>query len=301
MSEGEKKPPLTFWTKETFRCPVCSNEVKQEKLLSGGGRLIAGDLTRELRRLYVPSKKFGKVWPLIYPVLVCPKCFFASFPEDFQAKLLGKVGVERARMDTQRRKELILKILGPVDFSKNRSLKSGTASYILSFSCYDYYPPKIAPTFKKALSALRAAWLLGDLVEEEPEKAPHYKLYQDFFYKRALELYKRALDKETSGEERLEVVKNLGPDVDHNWGYPGVCFMVGSLTLKLAPKLAKTPAEELALYEEAKKYLRIAFGDGKMDRQKPGPLLDMTRDMYRELNERMEKLQNAGGGAEASG
>ncbi len=49
MAEGQK---LTFFEKKQSACPVCNAKFFREDLLSGGGRLIAGNLTRELRRQY---------------------------------------------------------------------------------------------------------------------------------------------------------------------------------------------------------------------------------------------------------
>ena len=74
---------LTFFEKKQTVCPVCDAKFYREELLSGGGRLIAGELTEELRRRYEPSKKFGEVHPLVYPVTVCPTCYFAAYPQDF--------------------------------------------------------------------------------------------------------------------------------------------------------------------------------------------------------------------------
>ena len=39
-------------------------------MMTGSGRLNAGELTEELRRLYIPSKKYGEVNPLIYYIVV---------------------------------------------------------------------------------------------------------------------------------------------------------------------------------------------------------------------------------------
>ena len=82
MAEGQK---LTFFEKKQTVCPVCNAKFFREDLLSGGGRLIAGNLTKELRRQYDASKKYGEVRPLLYPITVCPVCYFATFPQDFDA------------------------------------------------------------------------------------------------------------------------------------------------------------------------------------------------------------------------
>ena len=57
----EKSAGLTFFSKEQIICPICNTHFKREELKSGGGRLIAGDLTDELRRIYDPSAKYGEI------------------------------------------------------------------------------------------------------------------------------------------------------------------------------------------------------------------------------------------------
>src|SRR5208283_5339688 len=112
MLEGQK---LTFFEKKQTACPVCNSKFYREDLLSGGGRLIAGDLTPELRRLYEPSKKYGEVQPLIYPVTVCPVCYFAALPVDFAA--IPDTKVRAAELNTDERHESIAMILPSLDFS----------------------------------------------------------------------------------------------------------------------------------------------------------------------------------------
>jgi uncharacterized protein (DUF2225 family) len=71
---SDSKIKLTFLTKQQLECPICENTFHKEELLSGGGRMNAGDLTKELHRIYVPTSKFGAVFPLLYPIVVCPSC-----------------------------------------------------------------------------------------------------------------------------------------------------------------------------------------------------------------------------------
>src|SRR6056297_1836255 len=74
---------VTFFGKEEIQCPVCEEKFYKETLRTGRGRLIAGDLTRELRRLYEATEKYGEVYPLVYSITVCPECRYATFPGDF--------------------------------------------------------------------------------------------------------------------------------------------------------------------------------------------------------------------------
>ena len=82
-SDSEKKPAITYWAKEQVRCPVCKKPFNQEVMHKGGGRMIAGNLTEELHRNFEPSKRFGRVYPLIYDIGCCPKCHTAFFWKDF--------------------------------------------------------------------------------------------------------------------------------------------------------------------------------------------------------------------------
>ena len=83
VEKETKQTTITFYSKEQIECPVCNAKFRREELHSGGGRLIAGNLTDELRRLYEPSAKYGVVYPVIYNMTVCPKCLYSSFPQDF--------------------------------------------------------------------------------------------------------------------------------------------------------------------------------------------------------------------------
>ncbi len=102
MSEAQK---VTFFEKKQTVCPVCDAKFYREDLLSGGGRLIAGDLTKELRRLYEPSKRYGDVRPLVYAVTVCPVCYFAALGPDFEA--LPDANVKRAETNGDERRESV--------------------------------------------------------------------------------------------------------------------------------------------------------------------------------------------------
>ncbi|RPJ07685.1 MAG: DUF2225 domain-containing protein, partial [Spirochaetaceae bacterium] len=87
MKKAEDKiKKITFFQNQKIQCPICGDTFYREELLTGGGRLIAGKLTDELRRLYEPSVKFGEINPLVYPITVCPSCYYAVFADDFLLK-----------------------------------------------------------------------------------------------------------------------------------------------------------------------------------------------------------------------
>lgn len=74
---------VTYFSKDEIVCPVCQTHFRREEMRMGGGRLSAGELTDELRRTYVPTAKYGKVVPLIYPITVCPNCLYSADDFDF--------------------------------------------------------------------------------------------------------------------------------------------------------------------------------------------------------------------------
>ena len=53
----DKKPSISYWSKTKVMCPVCQKAFMREEMLSGGGRMIAGSLTEELRER-APSASF---------------------------------------------------------------------------------------------------------------------------------------------------------------------------------------------------------------------------------------------------
>ena len=87
----DKELKLSYRQKNPSICPICSFEFHREELFSGGGRLIAGKLTDELRRNFEVSKKFGKVYPLAYLLTVCPSCYYSAYSKDFETPDTGEI------------------------------------------------------------------------------------------------------------------------------------------------------------------------------------------------------------------
>jgi uncharacterized protein (DUF2225 family) len=269
---------ISFQSKEKFICPVCESEFHREELLSGSGRLIAGALTEELHRLYEPSAKYGTIYPLAYLVTVCPDCFFAALDKDFQ-KLPGDEQA-RAREDTDKRKEDVNLVFPGVDFRQSRSLLSGAASQYLAVRCYDFYSGAFSPTIKQGLSSIRTAWLLDDLDKAQPGE--NYDWLATLFRKKAQFFYSEALKREQSGAEPLTGIKNMGPDTDKNYGYEGVLYLSGRLRLKNGPRDdAAGRAEALG---DIKRTIAKIFGFGRSSKQRPGPLLELARNLYNSIN-----------------
>jgi uncharacterized protein (DUF2225 family) len=280
-NKEEKKKKITFFSTNAMNCPVCGKSFFREDLLTGGGRLIAGELSDELRRIYEPSVNFGEIIPLIYPVLVCPECFYAAFPDDF-SKLEGKVTHELEGLTTQRKKSIEY-IFPSLDFTTPRTLKEGAASYFFAMASYDHFPKYYLPTFKRGLCALRSAWLFNDLHRKFPSE--NYEYLSQLFYRKAAFYYKLTLEKDQKGEEALKPKMNYGPDTDKNYGYDGILYISGILEYKYGPK--KDPEKRKKSLEDVRRMFSKLFGIGKASKDKPSTILDKAKDLYFKIGQEL--------------
>ena len=291
LNEKQKQRKISYRHKDYTKCPVCSNEFQREEMLTGGGRLIAGKLTDELRRLYEKNEKHGKIYPLAYLVTVCPKCLYAAYPKDWdkltQEEISKIAGAGEARMNSLR------KYFGDANFNNDRDLTLGAASYLLSIDCYGYRSKSVAPTVKKAVSSIRAAWLFKDLGKESPNNI--YKKFSDFFYTKAYKFYHQTLGLLQNGGENLEDAGHIGPDFEKNWGYDGILYMCAILTVKLGPN-EKDLNIRVKNFEVTKRYLSKLFGTGKVSKAKPDQLVEMIRDLYDRINVMIDELYKEIGG-----
>ncbi len=275
---------ISYLQKDAIKCPVCSYEFHREEMLTGGGRLIAGNLTDELRRNYEESKKYGLIYPLAYIITVCPKCLYAAYPKDFND--LSNEEIEKIKNSYQLRNNTLQKFLGNIDFHKSRDLILGAASFLLVVEVYSVRTKKIAPTFKKAVSALRAAWLFNDLNKMYPDK-PYNKISQ-FFYKKSYLFYEQVIELVQNGKEPIEAAGNMGPDIDKNWGYDGILYLYAVLTMKIGDQ-EKDIEKRIKSFEKTKRYLSRVFGMGKASKSKPGAIIEMIKDLYETMGEKLNK------------
>ncbi|EFW37434.1 DUF2225 domain-containing protein [Treponema phagedenis] len=282
--KNEKKElNISFYAKDQIECPICGTKFKKEELHSGGGRLIAGELTDELRRTYENSERYGEIFPPIYQIVVCPKCLYATFLNDFRN--IDKDTIKKI-FDTMESRYLSVRRLIPtVDFNTMRTLSEGAVSYYLAILCYDAFDKKFSPTIKQAVCALRAAWLFSDLGTKYPEE--NYTYVSSLFYQKALFFYRNAVELESKGKEMIAGMRSFGPDTDKNYGYDGVLYLSCLLEYKYGSK--KDPELRKERMQYNKRVLAKMFGLGKSSKEKPGPLLEMARDLYDkfklELNE----------------
>ncbi|WP_411824755.1 DUF2225 domain-containing protein [Leptospira sp. 'Mane'] len=278
---------VSFRAKETTVCPICDENHQKEQMFQGGGRLIAGKLAQDLRRLYEKNKKFGRVSPMDYVLSVCPRCLYSSFPKDWS--VISPAENEALRMQVDIRRSYIEKILGPLDFHGDRQLVLGAASYLLAMDCYQQRGNSVAPTPKKAVCAIRGAWYFSDLHDEFPELG--FDKIRDLLYQKAAVTYGTTLELMQTGQEPVDQAAGmLGPDTDNNWGFDGVIYLNAYLTKRFKDQLAPKPEDQILLLSRAKRTLARLYGSGKSSKGKPGPILEMSRELYDEYNVLIESL-----------
>ncbi len=281
---------ITFYSKNDIECPVCNTTFKREELLTGRGRLSAGDLTNELRRTYIPTQKFGAVNPLLYPMTVCPTCLYAV--DDFDFLSIPSKAVQNIKNFKDVRASYLVKIFGRMpSFRENRDLVSGISSYILSISCYPFFDKKkFSPSIKIGIYSLRTAWLFEDLFKETKDNK--YQDLSQMFHLKALEFYDYAIANQSKAAEPMENIRSLGPDTDKNFGYDGVLYVNAILKFKNS-HLIEDPYQKLKVYDDVKRILSKVFGIGKKAKDKPEVLLNFAKEIYEKIGEETEMLQNS--------
>jgi uncharacterized protein (DUF2225 family) len=281
MQESQK---LTFFERKASTCPICDAKFYREDLISGGGRLMAGALTDELRRLYEPSKKYGAVYPLVYTVTVCPVCLYSAYPQDF-----SNIPLERCKeveVNADNRRDNASLIFSDLDFTSPRTLKEGVASYLFAIMCYEFFEKTVNPTFKSGLSALRAAWLLGDLNVHTPGE--NYDTLSVVFYKKARFFFLQTLEREQNRKEPLANNLQFGPDLDKNYGYDGLIYLTSYLDYRFGAQ--EDPVARVNGLEADKRLIAKVFGMGKASKARPSALLDQAKKIYNAIGAQIVKL-----------
>jgi uncharacterized protein (DUF2225 family) len=202
---------------------------------------------------------------------------FALLPE--KSKGLVMKDKERRIADTEC-------IFSALDFHEPRGLNEGAASQYLTLRCYDFYSKETSPTIKQGLAALRAAWLLDDLDRKNPGQ--HYDWLALLFRKKAQFFYAEAIDREQNGKETLSGMKIFGPDTDKNYAYEGVLYLSAYLQYKYGP--ANESAQRKTSLENARRTIAKLFGMGKSSKDKPGPLLEHSRELYDTINKELNEF-----------
>lgn len=286
MAENKK---ISFSAKDPTTCPVCNEIFHKETLLSGRGRLIAREINPELRRIYDPNPKFGLIIPQAYSLTVCPNCWYTALGNDFG--LLAEEKTQEVMNLTEYRKRMVQAVFNPViiDFYQPRTLANGAASYLLALSTYSFFHHTVAPTVKRGIFALRAAWLFGDLAAEQPKLKEKFYKIQEIMYLKSAKFYNKSYDLMLKNKERIDGV-NLGPDTDTNYGYDGFMYLYNYLNFKTSytePDILK----KTETYREIRRNISKIFGIGKASKERPGPLLNIVRDLYDEVTSYLTDIE----------
>lgn len=279
----KKKPAISYWSKTKCFCPVCKKEFPREEMLSGNGRMNAGNLTDELHRLYIPSARFGKIFPLIYAIGACPNCHSAFLWNDFK-DISDAKSLDRIFNSADKRKEAVEKVFPHYDLTRNRTLLDGAAMYYLAILTYDEVDLCYLPTMKRAVLTLRLAWICTDLDNECP--GHNFNIAAEVFYKKAIFFYQQAVINETARVEKSSTLSMMGPDTDKNYGWDGVVYLCGLLEYKYGQK--EDQALRIKKLDESKIAIARIFGLGRSTKEKPGPLLEHSRNLYDALSKEVD-------------
>ena len=278
QEEPGKKPKMSYWSKNKCHCPVCKKDFDREEMLSGSGRMIAGELTDELHRIYEPSAKYGQIFPILYSIGACPHCETALWWKDFEE--INDNATLNALLDsTEERKKAVNLIFPYYDLKRERTLLDGAAMYYLALLSYEKVDLGYAPTIKRAMISLRLAWICQDLNKAAP--GHNYDFVAQVFYRKAQFFYEQTLINETGRIETIAKVSNFGPDIDKNYGYDGVIYPNSLLEYKYGQ--TEDMQMRFKKLDENKRSIARIFGLGKSSKSKPGPLLEKSRELYDQL------------------
>ena len=285
-TDNDKTKKITYFSRDPVVCPVCGTRFHREEMYTGGGRLMAGKLTEDLRRLYEPSRKYGVLYPLIYYITVCPLCHYATFPEDFTG-ISGQVK-KAIEDESGKRKEGLAGLFPNLNFSAQRDLEEGVASYFLAVMCYDHFEKRYSPTLKRALCSLRAGWLCGDLHRRSPGE--NYDYLSELFFRKARFFYSMAVEREQTGKELLSGIKSFGPDLDKNYGYEGLLYVAAFLEYRYGQK--GNPEVRLKSLENLKRVISKTHGIGKASKAKPSSILEKAKELYEKVGAEIQRLKS---------
>lgn len=274
-----KKIAVSYWSKEKCACPICRKEFDREVMLTGQGRMIAGKLTDELHRIFEPSKKYGRIYPLIYEIGACPNCYTAMLWSDFK-EMKNKDAADAIYTHSEERKAAVNKVFPYFDLTRPRTLFDGCAMYYLSLLTYDDAGVDMLPTIKRAFLSLRLAWLCNDLNDCIP--GHNYDFMAKLLYHKANFFYQQTIANEVARTEKCSLLDNCGPDMDKNYGWDGVIYLCGLLEYKYGQR--EDQQLRLKKLSESKMAIARIFGLGKSSKAKPGPLLEKSRDLYDKLS-----------------
>lgn len=282
MQEG-----VSFFKTNALACPACEHELSTEEMRTGSGRLDAGELQHDLQRKLIPSERFGAVYPTLYLVYTCPKCYFSALKFDFErlsSKSIANITTPDA--STKRTKELLTLFENIPNFSRPKTLITGLASYILALSTYNQMVHTDCPTIRMAICSMRCAWLCQDIIDAG--YTTEMGQLKKIFLRKAFFLYDKALDLNLQGKEDVTKIPNLGPDFDTDFGYDGVIYLHAWLYVNHSPFIDVFDRSENL--SKIRTNLSKVFGFGKSSKEKPSALLDFARITYEQVEQEMQVL-----------
>jgi len=107
------------------------------------------------------------------------------------------------------------------------------------------------------------------------------------FKKKSQFLYNEAIAKEQNGKETLSGIKNFGPDTDKNYSYEGALYLSALLRLKYGGR--DNPDVRTEALQTSKRTIAKMFGLGRSSKNKPGPLLELARELYDNINKELNE------------
>ncbi|AAX17356.1 DUF2225 domain-containing protein [Borrelia turicatae] len=279
---------ISYLTKYEIECPLCKHKFRKEELLTGSSRLIAGELKVDLKREYIKNEKYGNIYPRIYSITVCPNCYLAAFPNEFNAIALINNNIKQILIiRTDERKEIKSIFEDNLNFNEPRRLQEGAASYILAIMCYEHLDKTHNPTFNQAKCAIRSAWIFEDLDKEYPNQ--NYNYLQKIFYHKAAYLYKLTIEKEQNNSEPINAEIVFGPDTDKNYGYDSVLYLSSLLEYFYGNKEDKQYRYNQLV--DIKTLLSKITGMGKSSKEKPSILLDKIKEVYFKISNEIKTFK----------
>ncbi len=288
----KKAQKISYFSKSKTTCPACGHKFHVENYFTGRGRLNSLEISNDLRRIYQPSKKFGLIYPLIYHIIVCSKCYFAALPEDFNSNQRKPLYDKKALNEfSQVRKEQSKKLTPKADFEKNRDLNSGLVSYFLAISSYQHFHKNSLKTAKKAILSLRASWIIDDILKKKEGDLEKYRYLKEYFRFLSFKKFSSYFDQMYASKKKQFIEINYhGPDIDHDYGYQGFVYIFAYLNYEFI-KLITDEKLKMKKLEEIKIMLAKIFGFGRASKNSPSPLLEKSRIFYDLLKDEITQTQ----------
>jgi uncharacterized protein (DUF2225 family) len=100
--------------------------------------------------------------------------------------------------------------------------------------------------------------------------------------------YGEVLECERSGSESIEDVPHHGPDLDNNYGFDGVLYLLGVLLLKYGQ--SDDAARRIKALRDARSAVSRIVGMGQSSKSKPSALLDLGRELHKKIKTELEAL-----------